>query len=824
MKNRKGFTLVELLVTILIVSLVIAIGTFGVMKAIESSKKKAFEITKNSVLSSAKLYSDEFLTDIDWVPLENDNDEEKSCVSIQWLINKGYLKKEDFSIGINSTDEYKLNSSDVIILKRDNTKNITSEEIFSYDDEEASDCANTLHANINIVNTTTKDIEVNAECKVKNTVPSDIKYIYYIDNISKGANDSNLYTFTDNKDNSSYKVSVFCSSNEYGYALAEDRAKTIELPTPTIVSSKGNITINYNHDYDFITSTLKVGTSKVVNSSGSGIVGNPTQLENGKKYTASIKEVLLDTSKVDYGTRFTVTAENNDGYNKKSVEKLIDNVPAAEDILDPIITASDRISSGAWHKNNFDLSISSNNKNGITYAYGTNKNNLTNLSADNKPITIPITSETKSLTYYAKACYQNNCSDIVSYEVKLDKTPPVIASNLLSGGSIVNPSATTGESYTYDNWLTKSVVLNYKYSDIYSGINPTASYSYNKGNLTSWNGELTTTTRTISTNGSHSENITTDGSRHIMMEICDNAGNCATNDLYFNLDTTPPTVSVKMRYTSNNKNISLTQDNNSYIYKNWLGDYVTLSFTSKDSLSGLEKAGKLYYNRAFIYNKLDKTISNTSGEKKNLDDSGTFEREINSSGQRYVYYEICDTAGNCSKPDVTFKIDDDFPIVTFDGNSGNYYYFSCSSNSGVSEFKTYDSVSGNGTISNESNGNKKSSHYWNPNKRPNIDITCKSNSGHSSTYSYRYSTTTSNSLCYDIIEDAYWNGSSINNPCNIIETVTCNGQTIKKNTNCNMPGRTKLFNGVEKPVITYYRWSCCTSQSSRSDLVLVSKN
>ena len=44
--NKKGFTLVELLVTIFIVSLVIVLSAFGIIKAIGNSKDKALYISK----------------------------------------------------------------------------------------------------------------------------------------------------------------------------------------------------------------------------------------------------------------------------------------------------------------------------------------------------------------------------------------------------------------------------------------------------------------------------------------------------------------------------------------------------------------------------------------------------------------------------------------------------------------------------------------------------------------------------------------------------------------------------------------------------------
>ena len=101
--NKKGFTLVELLVTIVIVSLVIALSAFGIIKAIGNSKDKAGHISEASLFEAARIYSSESSSD-SW---KNAEDFEAFCVTVGELMNKGIIDK-------NASND----KNDFIIVKR----------------------------------------------------------------------------------------------------------------------------------------------------------------------------------------------------------------------------------------------------------------------------------------------------------------------------------------------------------------------------------------------------------------------------------------------------------------------------------------------------------------------------------------------------------------------------------------------------------------------------------------------------------------------------------------------------------------------------------
>ena len=109
--NKKGFTLVELLVTIFLVSLTLMIGSYIFSNIIEKSEDKSLTVTVENVKKSANAYVKENPNELVWINNQN-------CVSIDILISKGYLKR----------DILKKDISKYILVTRDNNGNIISEE------------------------------------------------------------------------------------------------------------------------------------------------------------------------------------------------------------------------------------------------------------------------------------------------------------------------------------------------------------------------------------------------------------------------------------------------------------------------------------------------------------------------------------------------------------------------------------------------------------------------------------------------------------------------------------------------------------------------
>lgn len=83
--NRKGFTLVELIATILILALVVGIGSYTITQIIKGSKEKNYQLLINEIRNAVEEYHIEC----------NYGGESDSCDSefaLGFLVSNGYLK------------------------------------------------------------------------------------------------------------------------------------------------------------------------------------------------------------------------------------------------------------------------------------------------------------------------------------------------------------------------------------------------------------------------------------------------------------------------------------------------------------------------------------------------------------------------------------------------------------------------------------------------------------------------------------------------------------------------------------------------------------
>ena len=84
--NKKGFTLTELLVVIVILGIIAMITVPIINNAIADSRKKTYEEQERSIVNAAKLYMANYSTEL---PAEN------KCISVEDLKEKGLLKYKD---------------------------------------------------------------------------------------------------------------------------------------------------------------------------------------------------------------------------------------------------------------------------------------------------------------------------------------------------------------------------------------------------------------------------------------------------------------------------------------------------------------------------------------------------------------------------------------------------------------------------------------------------------------------------------------------------------------------------------------------------------
>ena len=189
--NKRGFSLVELLATILVVSIVLGIGVTYVTKTINNSKEKSQILALNNIKKTANTYIEEYSNDIAWI---NDNNKETSfsCVSINSLINKGYISNKDIT---NDIKDSGITPEKYIIVTRDQNKNIISQEFDNNNNTNEGKCNSNIQ-------------------KVK--IPTSKEYcnnLYYNGKIQKLVSTSNLgfsinQTEIEKKEAGDYKITA----------------------------------------------------------------------------------------------------------------------------------------------------------------------------------------------------------------------------------------------------------------------------------------------------------------------------------------------------------------------------------------------------------------------------------------------------------------------------------------------------------------------------------------------------------------------------------------------------------------------------------------
>lgn len=738
--SNKGFTLVELLAVIFITGLVLSIGTYFVVTQVKKAKEEALKVSIQSIYKSADTYSKEFLNDTDWV--EEDQNKEYACINVWWMINKGLQQKKDFSDNSNSMkEEYKIyNNAVVIITRNTGTKAIISRRIA--DSGEETTCNNLLEASLSAVESTTNSIKVKGNCTVKGITPEDIEYKYEIKGNNENKTVSNIkdstYTFSGLKDGINYNIKLTCVSNKYGDRSAESQAKTAELETPTINLQDNTVNIVA---VDFKNEKIIDSLEKTVTVNASNITYGPSTLSKNEAFNITEKEPKFDISKSS-SNNVTFIAKVFDGTNRKTKTEDIQKIN--ETVYAPIITASDDKSSGKWHNKNFNLIITNNDTNATaTITYGTNENNLNNDYTD----PISVTTETKNTTYYAKACIGNNCSSVVKYEVKLDKTRPNITFSMFKDNSKINNynEDSASSSITWNNF---NPTLKFAVTDNLSGVNKKAKVATD-GNGSSETPNIANISFkeiTLDTNYNYTISSVPSGFRLYSVKATDKAGNETTKNIYFKVDTEPPTV----EFSFLNGNTKVTADGiykitNGYIEEptSWINYKPTLRFVITDSLSGYNYKVTYGYNypgattldEDLKYKDIKNINLNSSAVLKEETisiDSNIYNRPIDSDGSRLFYVKLQDNAGNMKVWAVTFKIDTQYPVVSLSKIDNNNYTFECSTISGVNQ------IIANNNVVKVTENNKNTITYSGNNYEEPLYVKCISNTNIVKTNTYLF--------------------------------------------------------------------------------------
>lgn len=102
--NNKGFTLIEMLLTITMIALIVVVVSFSINSTLSISKEKSYNILKNNIINMTNMYIME--CEANTINCSNDyvwNDNRTSFYANK-LVLRGYFSQEELINPINEKD------------------------------------------------------------------------------------------------------------------------------------------------------------------------------------------------------------------------------------------------------------------------------------------------------------------------------------------------------------------------------------------------------------------------------------------------------------------------------------------------------------------------------------------------------------------------------------------------------------------------------------------------------------------------------------------------------------------------------------------------
>ena len=406
MKNKKGFTLTELIAVLVVLSILI------------TSSVAVFINIRNSVLRKEK---NNLITYLETKAIEYANETNVTAVSVEDLIKIGLIKPDD------ETDIY-----DPVTRESMNCYII---DLVWEDGEYKAKFGSNVGKNGTTCNeyTRRKNLVI---CQVVGNNCNDIKNEqWFKDDITIGLK------FVNGKriiKESGYEISW---KSNTGISSIEDTIKT-----------NVDLIANINYTAKVIKDNEVSEASQIVNIDKEAPIINEIKYNTNWSKSKEIEiiasdglgsgaggyVIVLENEKCSgYNTNNKITIKSNGNYKVcirdkagNETEKVIKVSTIDAKPENPIISASDGIASGNFHSKDYILSWKStyNGTQDLVYYYGTDKAKMTN-----KGTSVGVKKEQYNVIMYVKACTResNLCSGISSYKINVDTIPtnPVISAS-----------------------------------------------------------------------------------------------------------------------------------------------------------------------------------------------------------------------------------------------------------------------------------------------------------------------------------------------------------------------------------------------------------
>ena len=485
--NKKGYTLIELLAVILIIGLILVLSTYGIIKAVKSSKEKVTTLSEKSIKEAAETYATEKNDDSNyWLDI-TDKENKYFCTTIEELMNKGLLDKK--------AESTKFKKSDFVLVKKNKVTNVNSKAEILTNDNNNDDykvCSGNIvnekvteYPKLDSGTSYTDEIEVpftDANTNSNSTMTD--KVCMYGDSTANikeiGVIEDNTCKLQGLKQNEKYYLRVCMKTSRGSYLCSNTESRsTLQVKKPTYTLSSNTLTIKYNNanikgeaKYYF-KSTIK-GTSNInvkrctLSNNIFTCDGNTTTIEKNTWYQSSSDQISVSyttTGKASVTAR-TVDKSNNYSestkdftinkytitFNKGSADKIGGEVSNISKSCYAISGQSCSITSPDIEKKGYAIIGWNTNKNATTSIWNINTSKSISSSATYYPIlkaniyTITLNNQGATSSGTKKVYYQYNTTKTINGTTCYYYTNSSLTT-CLSGGYNINKPSKTGYSF-----------------------------------------------------------------------------------------------------------------------------------------------------------------------------------------------------------------------------------------------------------------------------------------------------------------------------------------------------------------------------------------
>ena len=492
--NKKGYTLIELLAVILIIGLVLGFSTYGIIKAIKSSKGKAATLSEKSIKEAAETYATEKNDDSNyWLDI-TDKENKYFCTTIEELMNKGLLDKK--------AESAKFKKSDFVLVKKNKVTNVNSKAEILTNDNNNDDykvCSGNIvnekvteYPKLDSGTSYTDEIEVpftDANTNSNSTMTD--KVCMYGDSTANikeiGVIEGNTCKLQGLKQNEKYYLRVCMKTSRGSYLCSNTESRsTLQVKKPTYTLSSNTLTIKYNNanikgeaKYYF-KSTIK-GTSNInvkrctLSNNIFTCDGNTTTIEKYAWYQSSSNQINISYTTTGKAKVTARTVDKSNNYNESTKDFTINKytITFNKGIADKIGGEVSNISKSCYAISGQSCSITSpdiekkgytiigwnTNKNATTSIWNINTSKSISSSATYYPIlkaniyTITLNNQGATSSGTKKVYYQYNTTKTINGTTCYYYTNSSLTTCLSGGYNINKPSKTV---YSFKGYYTST--------------------------------------------------------------------------------------------------------------------------------------------------------------------------------------------------------------------------------------------------------------------------------------------------------------------------------------------------------------------------------